>query len=892
MNRKFNIKNITTASVLMAALTSGAALSADSDKSFMVRLSVDGKVSVPEWVTINYVYGNWGNVGAPHSCQNWVAPTDTIDWGESYQQSRLCKQTQNRTETPILFNPVLKTTKEGPVRVGSRDVSVTEFRPNIGTRDYIDGERIGTFGAWSRSSANYECDAWSPKPEDVDLYDSFTQSRTCLKDEVRIRDVFHVWASGKETFKRTETETRTVTDGEQQQATGARDYISGTRIANWSSWSNDGVPYNCETWSPSPSTVNLNQDFQQSRSCSQKQISDRDIFDVWRSGKETLNRNEDRSQVITVTQSQGSTGTKDFIKSTRNDSWSAWSNSGSPYGCTEWKADVSEVNYGESFTQERSCSQNQTRSRDVLNVWESGKETLNKVEDDSQVVTVTQNQSATGTKDYIVSQTAPSWSAWSNSGTAYACGSWSPSPSTVNLGQSFTQSRSCSQDQVRSRTIQDVWKSGKKTTNRVETDGQTVSVTQNQSATGTKNYIVGTAYGSWSGYSNSGSVYGCGSYTPSTSTVNLGQSFTQTRSCSQDQVRTRTTYDKWADGSETAKGTQTGSRTIDVSQSRVATGSKDYITGTSYGSWGSYSNTGSPYSCGSYSPAPGTIDYGQSFTQTRSCSQNQIRYRTIYNDWKSGARTSSGTDSSTRVVSTTQNRTSTGTKNVVVGGESTNGAWSWTASASCGSWSPSASTVNLDSSFTQTQSCSRPRARTITEYNVWSDGSKTVKNSYTENSTYTYSNSRTATGTKDYIVSTSYKEEYYVYGSWSCSSWSPSTGSVTQGQSFTQTRSCSRDVEVRYRRYEVWKSGKKVLVGQDHRRWETESKTESQSAVGTMQRRYYWERSSGMQCVSSPPLWNNYYGKECSSPGSVIYARQDTEKCYGGGYHAYKLVCQ
>ena len=137
MNRKFNIKNITTASVLMAALTSGAALSADSDKSFMVRLSVDGKVSVPEWVTINYVYGNWGNVGAPHSCQNWVAPTDTIDWGESYQQSRLCKQTQNRTETPILFNPVLKITKEGAPTVGSRDVSTTEFRPAIGTRDYI-----------------------------------------------------------------------------------------------------------------------------------------------------------------------------------------------------------------------------------------------------------------------------------------------------------------------------------------------------------------------------------------------------------------------------------------------------------------------------------------------------------------------------------------------------------------------------------------------------------------------------------------------------------------------------------------------------------------------------------------------------------------------------------
>lgn len=892
MNRKFNIRNVTTASILMAALSSGAALASDGDKSFSVRLSVDGKLSVPEWVTINYVYGNWSNVGAPHSCQSWVAPTDTVDWGEAYQQSRLCKQTQNRTETPILFNPVLKTTKEGTPVTGSRDVSVTEFRPNIGTRDYIDGERANSFGSWSRSSANYECAAWSPKPEDVDLYDSFTQSRTCLKDETRTRDVFHVWASGKETFKRTDTESRTVTDVEQQQATGARDYISGSRIANWSPWVNEGSPYSCESWSPDPSTVNLNQSFEQSRSCSQKQISDRDIFDVWRSGKETFNHNEDRSQVVSVTQTQNSTGTKDFIKSTRNDQWSSWSDSGSPYSCSSWADDPSTVNYGETFTQSRTCSQKQVRERDVLNVWESGKETLNKVEGDSQVVSVTQNQSATGTKDYIVSQTNPNWSSWTNTGSAYGCGSWSPSPSTVNLGQSFTQSRTCSQDQVRSRTIQDVWKSGKKTTNRTESDAQTVSVTQNQSATGTKNYIVGTTYGSWSGYSNSGSIYGCGSYGPSTSTVNLGQTFTQTRSCSQDQVRTRTTYDKWADGSETVSGSQTGSRTVDVTQSRSATGTKDYVINQSYGSWGSYSNTGSPYNCGGYSPDPSTIDYGQSFTQSRSCSQNQVRYRTIYNNWASGAQTSAGSDSSSRVTTVTQSRSATGTKNVVVNGESTSGPWSWTASATCGSWSPSTSTVNLGQSFTQKQDCSRPRERTITEYNVWADGSKTVKNSYPETDLYTYTNSRSATGSMDYIVTTSYKEEYYVYGTWSCGSWSPATSTVTQGQTFTQTRSCSRENEVRYRRYEVWASGKKVLVGSGHRRYETETKNESQSATGTKQTIYYWRNAAGGSCSSSAPMWDDYFGKQCTSPGSVIYARQDSEKCWGGGYQTYKLVCQ
>ncbi|MBD77312.1 MAG: hypothetical protein CL840_00060 [Crocinitomicaceae bacterium] len=360
MRKGITPRKVTTATVIMASLMGGSAFA--SDKSFVYRMAVDGKVSVPEWVTINYVYGNWGNVGSPHSCQDWVAPTDTVDWGESFQQSRLCKQTQNRAETPILFNPVLKTTKEGSTITGSRDVSTTEFRPAIGTRDYIDGERANAFSSWSRSSANYGCGSWSPKPDEINLFQNFTQSRTCSKDEMRTRDVFHVWASGKETFKRTDSEIRTVSEVERQQSTGSKDYISGVQVASWSSWSNEGTPYNCASWLPSPDTINLNQSFEQTRSCSQKQVSDRDIFDVWRSGKETLNRNEDRSQIITVTQTQDNTGSKDFIKTTRTEAWSAWADQNAPYGCNSWSPSPDTVNLAENFVQNRDCSQKQTRS--------------------------------------------------------------------------------------------------------------------------------------------------------------------------------------------------------------------------------------------------------------------------------------------------------------------------------------------------------------------------------------------------------------------------------------------------------------------------------------------------------------------------------------------------
>lgn len=838
MKRIFSPRKITMASVLMASLTSGAALAADSEKSFSVRMNVDGKVTVPEWVTINYVYGGWSNVGAPHSCQSWVAPTDTVDWGESYQQSRLCKQTQNRTETPILFNPVLKTTKEGTPVTGSRDVSTTEFRPAIGTRDYIDGERANSFGTWTRNSANYSCGEWSPKPDEINLYESFTQSRTCSKDEIRTRDVFHVWASGKETFKRTDTEGRTVPEVEQQQSTGSKDYISGARVANWTSWVNDGAPYGCESWSPSPDTINLNQSFEQNRSCSQKQASDREIFDVWRSGKETLNRTEDRSQVISVTQTQSNVGTKDFIKTTRNEPWSAWANENAPYGCSAWTPSVDTVNLGDSYTQSRECSQKQVRDRDVMNVWESGKETLKQVDSDSQVIKVSQEQAATGTKDYIVSQTTPSWPSWSNTGSPYACTNWTPTPDTVNLNQSFTQARDCKQDQTRSRTIQDVWKSGKKTFNKTETGEQTVTVGQTQSATGTKNYKTGEiAFGNWSSWTNDGSPHTCDSWSPAESTVNLGQSFTQERTCKQDQKRTRATYDVWADGSQTAKGTETGVRVIDVTQSNSATGTKDYITGTTPGNWSSWSNDGSPHTCETWSPSVSTVNLGSSFTQSRDCKQDQKRTRTIYNVWKSGKQTAKSTETGAQTITVSQSQSATGTKDYIAGTTPGSwGAWSNDGSAyACGTWSPSASTVNLGSSFTQSRTCDQNQKRTRTIYNVWKSGKQTAKTTETGVQTIEVTQNQSATGTKDYITTTR-------TGSWSgwsntgsvknCSGWTPSPSTVNLGQSFTQNRSCDQDQTRSRTIYNVWKSGKETVKTSESGS-QTISVTQSQSATGT-----------------------------------------------------------
>lgn len=83
---------------------------------------------------------------------------------------------------------------------------------------------------------------------------------------------------------------------------------------------------------------------------------------------------------------------------------------------------------------------------------------------------------------------APLYTGWADYGGAYNCGAWSPAASTVTAGASFTQSATCSQNQIAYR--QDREQSS--VTGAVRNVGgaqplyQTVQVTQTQNAIGTK----------------------------------------------------------------------------------------------------------------------------------------------------------------------------------------------------------------------------------------------------------------------------------------------------------------------------------------------------------------------------------------------------------------------
>jgi hypothetical protein len=142
-----------------------------------------------------------------------------------------------------------------------------------------------------------------------------------------------------------------------------------------------------------------------------------------------------------------------------------------------------------------------------------------------------------GTCNYVVQIVYGSWTSWKMD--RESCSS-TPLASTVNLGTRFTQTKTCYQDWSRYRTVKWRYNTGTLVNkpNENQTDDRVAVTTSTQ--TGTKDYIVNSnattsysTYGSWS----------CGSYGPSTSTVDAGTSFRQTRSCSRT-VYNRVTVEK------------------------------------------------------------------------------------------------------------------------------------------------------------------------------------------------------------------------------------------------------------------------------------------------------------------------------------------------------------
>ena len=511
------------------------------------------------WMAFDPTYTSWVDTNALYGCTSWTPnPAVYTETTNFTQTANNCRTDQDRLRQDREQERYTEEIRD----VGEPIVESQTLTGQSASRPYS-----VVLGAWTTSGVPYACSNWSPAVETVGKGITFTQNASdCKLDQLRSRtESFKDHKTGATVPVAKPNEGRTLTNqADSREAIGTlEDWMPTT--PTYTAWVNTSALNNCSNWSPASSTKTSTTTFTQTATnCTTDQTRNRQDREMEQNTGEIRNKGSLVVENQTIT---GQTATRNFTVTL-----GAWADSGSVYGCSNWSPAVSTVTIGQSFTQTATdCEQDQKRPRTESYVDHKTGQTVsagNMVE--SQTLTGQSNtRTATGTKETWMTAT-PTYTGWVNTNTLYGCGNWSPAGSTKTTTGSFTQTATdCETDQTRQR--QD--RQQESTTLEYRNVGS--PVTENRTLTGqsaSRSYTV--SLGAWT---NSGAVYGCSNWSPDPSTVNSGQSFTQTATdCEQNQARSRSeSYVDHKTGSTVAVSVPNESRTLTGQTStRAATGTK------------------------------------------------------------------------------------------------------------------------------------------------------------------------------------------------------------------------------------------------------------------------------------------------------------------------------
>jgi len=403
----------------------------------------------------------WIDVGSEFNCVKEFSAYD-YPLGQSFTQNENCIQKQERTITTTqIFNGSPRTT----VKVENQNIPVVISYLETGQENYNTGSQRTEYTTWLDNGSHYACDTFAPLESTVNLGESFNQNRSCSQNQDRTKTVYDIWADGSEILDSTNTENRILTELEYNSAIGSKNFVTGSQRVEYTNWLDDGTHYDCEMFSPLASTVNLGESFIQNRDCSQDQDRTKTVYDIWATGSETVNSTSIENKILVENETQNAIGTLNFNTGSTRTEYTNWLDDGSHYSCGIFNPLVSTVNLGESFEQYRDCSQDQERTKTIYDIWATGSETVNSSNIESQTLIENESQNAIGTLNFNTGSTRIEYTNWLDTGTHYACATFMPLISTVNLGESFEQNRDCSQDQERTKTVYDIWATGSETVN-------------------------------------------------------------------------------------------------------------------------------------------------------------------------------------------------------------------------------------------------------------------------------------------------------------------------------------------------------------------------------------------------------------------------------------------
>lgn len=507
---------------------------------------------------------------------------------------------------------------------------------------------------WTNIRSEYACSVWSPDPSTQTIGTAFLHTQSCSQDQERtvqqrqqnlkteaIRDVGAA-----------QTENRKLSPSHTRDAVGALEAWI-TTSPTFSDWESVSGAHDCSNWSPSPSSYTQSVTFsQKSTNCVVDQARTRQE----REQETTTGTIRDSgSPVPESRQLNSQSATRPYVIAIGE-----WANQGGKQSCSNWAPATTAVGLGKAFTQTATdCQQAQVRTRNEQYTDHlSGQKVTALNTTENQTIAVSDTRNAVGALEDWVATTS-TYTTWVNSGAITSCSNWSPAPSTVTVGQSFTQTATdCAQAQTRTRQDREQEANTGEIRNKgsVVNETQSIATSSTRAATGAKETWVaaGALYGNWA---NSSALYSCTNWSPEGSAYSYGATFTQTATnCSLNQARTAQAREQ-----ETTTGAfrNVGSATSETRTLGSQTATRPYSV--IIGAW---QNNGAVANCTNWSPDPSSVNWGTAFTQTTNhCTQAQIRSRVEqYNDHATGALTTVVNTTQSQTIMASSSRTATGTK--------------------------------------------------------------------------------------------------------------------------------------------------------------------------------------------------------------------------------------
>ena len=239
--------------------------------------------SADAWLNPVEIEGEWVNIGEK-KCDDWSSDIETkqasIAWGDEFVETRQCDQEQERS-VKIVKSSLKGKRKILDVDKERRVKRVSDERVFLGKKDALVSSATEAIGPWI--TASFECNNES-LAEWIPYGAPFSSLQMCDLTETQKVALVSRYLSGKEEIADERSQTRTITVKNIELDVGEKDVLlrenDDKRVSEWVN--DQGI--NCTSWEPSITDIDRGVDFTQQRTCTQSQIRQHEVMDMWASG--------------------------------------------------------------------------------------------------------------------------------------------------------------------------------------------------------------------------------------------------------------------------------------------------------------------------------------------------------------------------------------------------------------------------------------------------------------------------------------------------------------------------------------------------------------------------------------------------------------------------------